>query len=340
MLEGKDRKVIVSVIIPIRNEEKYIERCIKSIINQDYPLENIEVIFVDGESQDKTREIVYKYISEYNGIIKIFDNPDKTVPYAMNIGIKNAIGDYIIRLDAHSEYSNDYISKCISTLEKTDADNVGGLAITKGYGFIGDAFSKVLSSKFGVGNSGFRTNASSGYVDTVPFGAFKRETFGKYGYYDERLTRNQDYELNYRIRKNGGKIYLNSDIKLTYYCRNTITGIIKQSYQNGKWNVITSKLCQGSMSIRHFIPLIFVLSLIILPILIIFNPVFTYIFLFEISLYLLLAILFSFRIASTKGQILLLVFLFPLFHLSYGVGSLMGLLEGTFGKWEKSINKF
>jgi hypothetical protein len=228
-------------------------------------------------------------------------------------------------LDAHSEYANDYISKCVLTLEETDADNVGGLAITKGYGFIGNAFSKVLSSKFGVGNSGFRTNASSGYVDTVPFGTFKRKTFIKYGLYDERLTRNQDYELNYRIRKNGGKIHLNSNIKLTYYCRNTIPGILKQSFENGKWNVITSKFCPGSMSFRHFIPLFFMLSLIILPVLAFFMPVFVWLLIAELGLYFLLDLFFSFRIATKAKQIPIIIILFPMFHISYGFGSLIGL---------------
>ena len=247
----------------------------------------------------------------------------------MNIGIKNSRGKYIVRLDAHSEYPVDYISKCISTLENVDADNVGGLAITKGHGIIGEAFSKVLSSKFGVGNSSFRTNAPSGYVDTVPFGAFKREVFEKYGYYDERLTRNQDYELNYRIRKNGGRIYLNSDIKLIYYCRNTISGIIKQSFQNGKWNVITFRLCPGSMSIRHFVPLMFILSLIILPLLGLFHPVANWILLLELSLYFVLDIIFSIKMASSMKKMLLLTVMFPMLHLSYGIGSFIGLISGV-----------
>lgn len=327
MSEKEDREIIVSVIVPIRNEEKHIDKCIKSILNQDYPLENVEVIFVDGLSQDRTKDIINKYAKQCNGIIKLFDNPHKTVPYAMNIGINNSVGKYIVRLDAHSEYSNEYISSCISTLEQIDADNVGGLAITKGHGFIGDCFSKVLSSKFGVGNSGFRTNASSGYVDTVPFGVFKKEAFMKYGLYDERLTRNQDYELNYRIRKSGGRIYLNSNIKLIYYCRDTIPGIVKQSYENGKWNVITSKLCPGSMSIRHFIPLAFIISLITLPVLALFNSVFIWMLLLELGLYTMLDTIFSIKIASNWKQILLLILLFPLLHLSYGIGSLMGIVN-------------
>lgn len=325
MSEGTDNKIIVSVVVPVRNEEKFIDKCIQSILHQDFPQTKIEIIIVDGSSQDRTREIVLKYVQKYPKRIRLLNNPYKTVPYAMNIGIKNSVGKYIVRLDAHSEYPNDYISKCISTIERTNADNVGGLIITKGHGFIGELFSKVLSSKFGVGNSGFRTNASSGYVDTVPFGTFKRETFAKYGLYDERLTRNQDYELNHRIKKNGGKVYLNSDIRLTYYCRNTLTGIVKQSYENGKWNIITSKLCPGSMSIRHFIPLTFLSSIIILSVLILFMPNFAWLLIAELGFYFMLTVLFSFKTASKAIEVPVLMILFPTFHISYGFGSLIGL---------------
>lgn len=327
MREIKNEGIIVSVIVPLRNEEKYIDKCIQSIFNQDYALKNIEVIFVDGLSQDKTQEIILSYNKIYPQIIKLLKNENKTVPHAMNIGIKNSIGKYIMRLDAHSEYPNDYISKCISTIEKYDVDNVGGLVITKGSGFIGDIFSKVLSSKFGVGNSGFRTNSSSGYVDTVPFGTFRREVFEKYGFYDERLIRNQDYELNYRIRKNGGSIYLNSDIKLTYYCRNTIHEIIKQSYNNGKWNVFTYKMCPGSMSLRHFVPLIFVSSIIILSMLCFFNRIFEYILTFEMLVYFSLNAIFSLKLASDVKQMTVLIILHVIFHITYGIGSLIGLFK-------------
>ncbi|WP_375103855.1 glycosyltransferase [Paenibacillus sp. RS8] len=320
-------EIIVSIVVPIRNEEQYIEKCIQSILSQDYSLEKIEVIFVDGLSQDKTQEIVNGYVEKYSNTIRLIENPQKTVPYAMNIGIGNSIGKYIVRLDAHSEYSNDYISKCISTLEKIDADNVGGLAITKGRGIVGKVFAQVLASKFGVGNSGFRTNAKSGYVDTVPFGAFKRESFQKYGLYDVRLNRNQDYELNYRIRKSGGLVYLNSDISLTYYCRNTIEGILKQSYENGKWNVITAKLCPGSMSIRHFIPFLFVLSLIIMPILSSFLLIFGWLFALELGLYILFDLVYSLKGSSKISYAPMLFVFFPVFHLSYGIGSLIGLIR-------------
>lgn len=319
--------IVVSVVMPVYNEEKYIENCILSLLKQNYPKEQMEWIFVDGCSSDRTKEIVESFMNKFPGLIKLYSNVNKTVPYAMNIGIKASLGKYIIRLDAHSEYMDDYISKCVYYLDTTDADNVGGLAETKSKGFVGNAIAFMLSSKFGVGNSQFRTNGQSGYVDTVPFGAFRREVFEKYGLYDERLTRNQDNEMNYRIRKNGGKIYMAKDIRFAYYCRDSIKGIANMAIKNGKWNVITMRLCPGAMTIRHFIPFVFLLSLIIMPILTVLVPGFGLLFLGEIGLYLLLNLIFSIKVATEKKYIPLLLILFPIFHLSYGFGSLVGLIK-------------
>lgn len=316
----------VSLIIPVRNEAKFIEKCIQTILKQDYALDKIEAIFVDGLSEDNTKEIINRYSIEYPSTIRYLKNPNKTAPYAMNIGINNSVGHYIIRLDGHAEYPDNYISQCVATLKRTGADNVGGLLVTRGHGVVGKAFAKVTSSVFGVGNAGFRINASSGYVDTVPFGAFKRDTFTKYGLYDKRLTRRQDYELNCRIRKNGGKIYLDSDINLIYHCRSTIPGILEQSYQKGKWNIITAKLCPGTMSLRHLVPFIFVLSLIIFPILAYFIPFFKWILIGELGLYLLFNVAYSIKLADGFREALLMIILYPLNHITYGLGSLVGLI--------------
>lgn len=319
--------VIVSVVMPVYNEEKYIGKCVDSLLCQDYPIEKMEWIFVDGCSKDNTVQILNKYKEKYPDLIKIFNNPDKIVPYAMNIGIAASCGKYIVRLDAHADYAVDYISKCIYYLETIDAENVGGFADTKANGFMGNAIAKMLSSKFGVGNSRFRTNGESGYVDTVPFGAFKREVFSKYGGYDERLVRNQDNEMNFRIRKNGGKIYLANDIHLSYYCRDSIKGISSMAMKNGMWNVITMKLCPGSMGLRHFIPFLFVVSVVTLCLTGIFFP-FIYMLLgLELALYLLLNIVFSIEKSSTLKEFFVLLLLFPIFHISYGIGSIVGIIK-------------
>ena len=324
----------VSIVMPLYNEEHYIRNCIDSLLEQDYPRESMEWIFVDGGSSDLTKNILEEYRCKYPNLIKILDNPHKTVPYAMNIGIRSSTGKYIIRLDAHSDYSKNYISKCVYYLENTDADNVGGLVETKSKGFVGNAIAKMLSSKFGVGNSQFRTNGKTGYVDTVPFGAFRREVFEKLGGYDERLTRNQDNEMNFRIRKNGGKIYLSDEIHLSYFCRDSIRGISDMAKKNGMWNIITMKLCPGAIGIRHLIPLAFVISIIVLTVLSFVHRYFLFLFMIEISLYLALDIFFSTKISDNLKEFGLLLLLFPIFHVSYGLGSLKGIYKVITGKFQ------
>ena len=320
-------KIIVSVVMPVYNEEKYIEKCVDSLLLQDYPIEKMEWIFVDGCSNDKTVDILREYQIKYPELIKIHNNKQKIVPYAMNIGIQASRGKYIVRLDAHAGYAKDYISKCIYYLENTEAENVGGVAETKANGFWGNAIAKMLSSKFGVGNSQFRTNGESGYVDTVPFGAFKREVFSKYGGYDERLVRNQDNEMNFRIRKNGGKIYLSSDIHLSYYCRDSIKEIASMAKKNGMWNIITIKLCPGSMGARHFIPFLFVSSVLCLGILGMIHSIFWVLLGIEAVLYFLLDILFSIKQALNIKETFALILLFPIFHIAYGIGSIIGITK-------------
>lgn len=320
-------EIIVSVVMPVYNEEKYIEKCIESLLLQDYPTEKMEWIFVDGCSNDKTVEILKRFQNKYPKLIKVFNNSQKIVPNAMNIGIEASCGKYIVRLDAHADYATDYISKCIYYLENTDAENVGGVAETKANGFMGNVIAKMLSSKFGVGNSQFRINGESGYVDTVPFGAFKREVFSKYGGYDERLVRNQDNEMNFRIRKNGGKIYLSNDIHFSYYCRDSIKGISIMAIKNGMWNIITMKLCPGSMGWRHFIPFLFVVSVLGLNILGMIHSIFWMLLGLELLLYFILDVLFSIKQASNVKDFFALIILFPIFHIAYGIGSIVGITK-------------
>lgn len=327
----------ISVIVPVRNEERYIRDCVKSIFDQDYPVDKMEVIFVDGQSTDRTVSILTELKREYPQIV-VTENPQKIAPCAMNIGIRMAKNDIIVRLDAHAEYARDYLRLCVETLLTQDCDDAGGCAITKGRGYLGGVIAEVLSTPLGVGNSSFRIGAKSGYVDTVPFGCFRKSLFNRIGLYDERLVRNQDSELSHRIIKHGGKIYLNSDIKFTYYCRNTFRGLARYAYLNGLWNVITMYLIPGSMRLRHFVPLFFVLSLIGLPMLILLSafllPAWCGFlvggaFVVELMAYFSLVALFSLKIARKKGTgaFAVAAFVFPLFHISYGMGSLMGFAK-------------
>jgi len=321
----------ISIIIPILNEENYIKECLNSILESDYPKEFIELLLVDGGSTDKTLLIIKEYQSKYD-FIKLLHNKQKIVPISMNIAIKESKGDYIIRLDAHSLYPKNYLSKLIYWHNKLDASNVGAVITTevKNKNKKSNSIKNILSSKFGVGNSDFRIGVNSPKeVDTVPFGCYKKEVFEKYGLYDERLKRNQDIELNKRIVNNKGKIYLIPDVKCTYFARETFKDLAKNNYANGKWNILTAFYTSSlnSLSIRHFIPLLFVLSLII--------PLFgsfielniIYITLLSFVSYLTLVIIISFRLKSKENNLLYLISSFFVLHLSYGFGSLVGIMS-------------
>lgn len=321
----------ISIIVPILNEEKYIEKCLESIIENDYSKDKLEVFLVDGGSQDKTVDIIKKYQEEYP-FFKLLNNPNRTAPYAMNIGIEASKGEYIVRLDAHASYPKNYFLKLIEWHQKLDAQNVGAVVITKVKNLTkkSGSIKEVLSHKFGVGNSEFRIGVKEvKEVDTVPFGCYKREVFEEYGLYDERLTRNQDIELNKRIINGGGKIYLVPDIECTYFAREKFTELAKNNYNNGFWNILTAYYTKtlNSLSLRHFIPLLFVLSLVLPLIASIVIPKFIYVTLFSLGSYLLLVIITSFKLKSSANSFFYLVSSFLVLHLSYGIGSLMGIFS-------------
>lgn len=281
---------MISVVCPIYNEIKYIENCIQSILSQDYPQNNLEVLFVDGMSFDGTRDIIMKYSAQYP-FIKLVDNLQRIVPVAMNIGIRKSIGNVIIRLDAHALYPSNYISVLVKELDRLNADNVGVACRTDVMNKTSKtlAIKEVLSNRFGVGNSIFRLGVDEVLeVDTVPFGCWRRDVFDKYGYYNTRLIRNQDIELNKRIIRGGGHIYIVPDTYCTYLARETYLGLCRNNYSNGKWNILTVYYTKqvDSLSIRHFIPLLFVLSLLIPILLSPISLLIVYVTLFSLSLYL------------------------------------------------------
>lgn len=322
----------VSVICPVYNEEKYIEKCIESILGQDFPKSRLEVIFVDGMSSDKTRDIIKIYSTKYS-FIRLIDNPEKIVPYAMNKGIKESKGDIIIRLDAHASYASNYFSELVDKLLMLNADNVGApcktdiLNINKKTLVI----KEILSNKFGVGNSLFRLGINKiTEVDTVPFGCWKKESFNKFGFFDVRLVRNQDIEFNKRIVRNGGHIYLVPDTYSVYYARETFKGIAKNAYQNGLWNFLTVYYTheKKSLSIRHFVPFLFVMSLLVPFVLCLLWRPLILISLFSLFLYFLVFTVISSSISFKKKLSFgYLLYGFFSFHLSYGIGSLIGLIK-------------
>lgn len=330
--------VKVSIIIPTLNEEDYIAQCLDSILDSEYNDLQIEVFIVDAMSDDRTRAIIQKYQEKYP-FIRLFDNPKKIVPIAMNIGISNAKGDYIVRLDAHALYPSNYVSKLLEWSEKLDADNIGTVCVTdvKSNTLISKAIKFVMSDKFGVGGSKFRVGISKVQeVDTVPFGCYKREVFEKNGLFDERLVRVQDLEFNKRLKKNGGKIFLIPDVPCTYFARDNLKDFAKNRFLTGKWVLLASFLTKDntSVSLRHFVPLAFFSFLFLSQITTLFLGKFIIfpatIFAFYI-LFLYLRALIKTKNIVFSSFILLAYFIL---HFSYALGSFsasLSILWRSFG---------
>lgn len=326
---------MLSVIIPIYNEERYITLCMDSVLAQDYPHDDLEVLLVDGMSTDRTRQLLAPYVERYP-FVRLLDNPGRTAPRAMNIGIVAARGSVLMRLDAHAVYERNYFSALTQALARLHADNVGAPCHTE----VRErnartlAIRAVLSCPFGVGNSSFRTGIDRVMeVDTVPFGCWPRDTFSKYGLYDERLTRNQDIELNKRIKRGGGHIYLVPDTHCAYLARETYAALARNNYANGLWNIRTVALTRqfSSLSLRHFVPLAFVLSLVV-PLLggFLWHPLWLVGLLSALAYVLALAMV-SVRLARAQHlSVPRLLVTFAVLHISYGCGSVAGLWQTRF----------
>ncbi len=320
--------MLISVICPCYNEEKYIKHILDFFLSAKP--DDKELLMVDGMSTDGTRKIIEEYSSKYSNI-RLIDNPNKYVPFALNTAIKQAKGEYIARVDAHTEYPANYFEKCYEKSIATQADNVGGYIYSKGKTNIGKAIAIAMSTKFGVGNTEFRTEAIDAFVQTVPFGFWHKSAFKKFGYFDEEMMRNQDDEFNYRTVKLGGKIYQSSQIQSSYYVRDSYKAMAKQYYQYGVYKpLVFKKLDNAGMRLRHIIPGLFALYMISIPITFFYSPLLGFAWVLPFFLYFLLNIYFSFSQKSSFIVKLLTIPAYTLLHLTYGFGMLVGLW-----KWRK-----
>ncbi len=311
----------VSIIIPCRNEEKFIGEVLKNIIEQDYPKDLLEIFCVDGTSTDKTIEIINCFSSIHKNVFLI-NNKNKTVPFALNIGVKMCTGQIIVRIDAHTHYSPDYIKKIVETFEKTNADIVGGPMNPVGKTIIQKAVAYATSGWFGIGNSKFHVLNYNGFVDSVYLGAWKREIFNEVGYFDERMKRNQDDEFHYRAKSKGKKIYLNSEIKSTYFPRSSYGALFKQYFQYGLYKPLVNKKIRSEVKIRHLVPLFFVLYLLSLSL------AFKYpILLLPLLFYTLIDIYNSFINNQSFNVKIATILIYPILHISYGTGFFLGLFK-------------
>ncbi len=314
--------------MPVRNEEEYIRASLQSLVDQSYPVSCCEIIVVDGRSSDRTREIIEE-IRLQNPQVRCLDNSVGIVPTAMNIGIRAARGEVIIRADGHNVYPKDYAANCVKYLEQTGADNAGGpwLTVPADESFSARLVVAILSSPFGVGNSKFRTSREEGFVDTVPFGAFRREIFDRVGMYNERLVRNQDNEFNARIRKAGGTIYLTPALTTYYHPVKNFLGLLKYAIKTSQWHIFTLRENRESMGLRHLVPALFLIILLLLSPASVMSVYAKEVLAAIICIYLFTGFYFSLR-AKTEGNLdmaLVQPFATFCFHIAYGAGTLFGL---------------
>ncbi len=321
----------VAVIIPTLNEERFIGKCLDSVIAQTTPMKDMDVMIVDGGSQDKTKEIVDGYSSRYKNI-RFINNPKKIQSAAFNIGVAHSDAPYIVRLDAHATYENNYIELCLGELRKNSHfGNVGGQCtiVPQHSRSVSEANAILNQTKFGIGGAAFRVGAKAGCVDTVPFGAFPRAVVEEIGGMREDLPRGEDNEYNSRIRKHGYKIYFDPRILSTYYARDTIGASMKQMYSNGFSIGRLLHIDKKAIGLRHLIPLIFVGSILCLFLCGFAWPFCWLLLLIELAAYFIADVISALLCGLKYGfkYMGILFLLFPLVHVSYGWGTIIGLIK-------------
>lgn len=327
----------ISILIPCRNEEKYIGKCLDSVLAFELPVGvSAEILILDGNSSDRTKELAEEY-ARRNRNVRYLLNENTTQSWALNKGVKAAKGAFILRLDAHTFYPKDYLCLCYETRMRIGADNVGGVCITeRGSDTYGGSVVQALSThKFGVGNSGFRVGASEGEADTVPYGFFDRSVFDKVGLFDTRLERAQDYEFNRRIKRHGGRIWLNPAIKCYYHNQPSFTAFIKkQFYREAPYNAYMWYVAPYSFHYRHGITLLFSTGVIAGAVLSFLSGILAAIYLSVVALYFLLAMASSVQQAVRFREVrhvLVLPFCFFAYHFLHGVGVAVGVANLVLG---------
>jgi glycosyltransferase involved in cell wall biosynthesis len=306
---------LVSIIVPCRNEEKFIGNCLDSFLNQSFPREKTEILVVEGRSEDKSLEIIKSYCQKYP-FIKQLDNPKKIFPAAVNVGVKNSRGKFIMIAGAHAFYPRDYVKECVEYLMRNkEIDNVGGLlkAVPSENTFIAKAIALSLGGRFGKGKEEKDNEIKE--VDTVFGGCYRKEVFERIGFFNENLVGSSDMDFNLRLRKKGGKIIMLPYLHIYYYPKNTLWRFFLHNIRDGIWAILPLKY-GVFLKLRHFLPLFFILTL----------PL-------SIWLYLLLSFYFSVKIAWREKDIryfFVMPIVFATRHFGYGLGSLFGLIKLIF----------
>ncbi len=323
----------VSIIVPCYNEQATIRNLLVAIYAQTYPRADMEAIIADGISSDDTRGEIMAFVEKHPDLhVCVVDNPARAIPAALNRALQEAQGEIIVRLDAHSMPYPDYVERCVSALESGLGENVGGIwEIRPGAeGWLAQSIAAAAAHPLGVGDARYRHAEKAAYVDTVPFGAFKREQLALIGFFDESLLTNEDYEFNARIRKSGGRIWLDPAIRSIYYARPTLAALTRQFWRYGYWKRKMLKRYPETLRWRQGLPPLFVLSLIVGIILAIFLPVFQWLLAAEVLLYALILIFAGIQAAIRQRKLTLLIGL-PLaiadMHIAWGAGFLWSMIK-------------
>jgi succinoglycan biosynthesis protein ExoA len=314
----------VTIAMPAYNEERYIEACIASVQAQDYPRDRIEILIADGRSIDRTRDIL-THLAAADPRIRVIDNPARLQAAGLGLLVKQATGDILVRMDVHCEYAPDYVRRCVETLERTGADNVGGAQRAKAKTFFQRALCAALESPLGVGGAKYRSADAEGFVDTVFLGAFRRRVFETVGLWDPGAITNEDAELNQRILDSGGQIYLSRDIVVHYFPRDSFSSLAKQYYKYGRGRARTLLKLGTFPTLRPVAPFAMVAgatALIAVPPLWPLAPL-------AFATYALATGAEAVRVGQKlgPGAIPLVWAIFPVLHASHGIGFASGLLQ-------------
>jgi len=320
----------ISVVIPCRNEVKFINECITNIYDSEIGSDvKLNVFVVDGMSDDGTRDVIKELQLSYP-TLALVDNVQRLTPFAFNLGIHATDYDFIQIVGARHIISENYISNCLLKLQSdSDVWCVGGRIINQYINFEGQIIAEVMGTTFGIGLGNFRTLEKSGFTDTVTSPMYPKAVFKKIGYFDEDLIRNQDDDFNFRVTKAGGKIFFDADISLKYYVRGSFPGLWKQFFQYGYWKVFVNRKHKAVTTFRQLIPPLFVSYLAVLPIIALFSWKLGLLATLPLLIYGMMAVFFSYKLMIKDSSLpFLKVFqTFVILHISYGLGYLRGILD-------------
>lgn len=317
----------VSVIIPCRNEEKHIKGCIEAVLASDLGVQNLEVIVVDGMSDDNSRSIIGEVIAKHP-VVKLVDNPGKLTPLAFNLGIKNATGDYITIVGSRLYIEPDYLSHCISILRSDPKIGCVGGKINNVYeNETSKVIAGAMASSFGVGGGNFRHLKEDTFTDTVPTPVYRKSIFNEIGLFDEELVRNQDDELNYRVLQKGYKIFYTVKVGMKYYVRASYRNLFRQYFQYGYWKVYVNRKHKTITTLRQVVPALFVAFVFAGLLLSLIHPYIAVAYLAVLALYVTAANVSAFLLAENKEDTAKIALAYFILHWSYGSGYLKGMLD-------------